>query len=163
MRKRFLLQGLGLIAATGAVGCAVGTDLVNPGLFSSLGLDPSVLTGAGGTVIVLLENQTDLNAEMSFIWSNQAGDTVGTELVAGNVEANDSINQVLTCPVTLVLPAGANVIGADGSETAVDYAASGLTEVDFDCGDLIRIQLIQAVLDDGTFGFGIRVIVAPGA
>lgn len=166
---RTLGVALGLL---GLSGCAVGADLLNPGLLSSLGFDPFSLGGGQGSVIILLQNSTARDAFISYGYSLDSGATANSRENTVFVPSDDSVNEVLTCPVAFVRAGGVGAVSGTATDAAflvdlldptliditVQYSTSGVSTGDFTCGDVIVIELTGT---DGT-GFGVSMRVVPG-
>lgn len=167
-----MARGLALFGSLALSGCVVATDLINPSLLTSLGFDPQTVVPPQGKVVVAFQNSTNFNAAFASAYlKTDFGVNAQVNLVtAGDVGPGETRNAVLDCPVAIISPApdidnlgatqdGILAVVANGTEVAeVAYLGQPmLNGRDFECGDVILIQLI-AVGD----GFAVQVQLLPG-
>jgi hypothetical protein len=168
----FVLLLLG-VAVLPAGGCAVVGDLLDPGLAVALGLDPATIKPQQGVVIVAFDNTTRYPAQFFAFESLRADDlTQSSRNFSAEVPAGQVQNEVLDCPVGLIIP------GSMGDNFAYDSTAVIVTGPDFaeikpyngppllsgssySCGDLVEIRLSPPP-GGGEQGFVVTVRVIPG-
>ncbi|QOJ13676.1 MAG: hypothetical protein HRU75_03040 [Planctomycetia bacterium] len=172
--RRTLSRWIALAAAstcTLSLGCAFATDIFNPGLLSSVGLDPARFLPAPGSVVVAFTNNLPVGVTFVSIKASDAADlTIGARVIETAVDANSTISEVLDCPIGLFSPGSltndfqrdpvaAFVTVGDGVEE-VQYAnAALLSSRDFTCGDLINVIIGPAANEAG---IAITIRVVPG-
>lgn len=153
-------------------GCVLATDLVNPNVFASLGLDPDTITAPPGRIVVAFSNETSFPARFNVVVPGDSGTlVVASQLVQGG----DFGNVVFDCPVDflapgersddLVTPAPEMAIEvlADEDIVVVPYTGSLLQAGDdYFCGDVIEIRLLQIGGGDAAADFAIQVVRLPG-
>jgi hypothetical protein len=167
----FVLVALALCLPLG--GCVVAADLFNPDALLSLGLDPSLLQSPPGTIIVAFNNTTRNTAAMQAFASQSAVDpTINSRNFAVQVDAGETRNEVLSCPVGALAPGSladdfsfealaATVFEEDGT-TTVDYNGPVLEfGTSYLCGDVIEIRLTAVTTGEET-GYAIIVRVIRG-
>jgi hypothetical protein len=176
MRNRVARWGriLALLAAAATLsGCFVAADLIEEDLLRALGVNPSLLSGEPGKIVVAFNNTTRSPAEMAVIYTETTeSETYRWERIQ-TVPAGEISNAVIDCPVTRLTPGrlvgeaaqAATVIAVGGQGGAVvAYEGAALTRADFSCGDLIIVTLseVAATGQEQQAGFAIRVRVVPG-
>ena len=167
--------GLLVMAACGAallssLGCAIAADVFSPAIFASFGLDPASISGGGGTVIVSFTNNTTFPATFLAFESEDASNlATDSRNFSVEVEAGETRNEVLTCPVEVISPGSldasfaidalaANVTTDGGTETA-EYGGAALIEgLDYSCGALIDIQLFPPTGALAAYQLTVRVV-----
>lgn len=159
-RNLFLMLGL-----TGLLGCAIATDLVNPDLIRGLGLDTNIISPSQGTVIVVFENSTSVTAGMC-VAEYPTADPNSLQTACQTVDPGTTKNYVFQCPITTIIPGigttaadpnatsagtGAATVVNGTSATDINYTGSPLNSgVEFHCGDVIQITLVQTSTTSGT-------------
>ena len=137
---------------------------------------------APGFVVVVLENNTDQPAVFHMYVAQDATDpTVGVDALDVPVGAGELESKAIRCPMALISlgqvapdftvdTVGATIVTAGGqggaAQTQLNYTGSALVAgLDFECGDLIEIELNPIVgaaaaggQNDAQFSFTIRVI-----
>ncbi len=162
-----------LAAATMLSGCFVAADLIEEDLLRALGINPRLLAGEPGKIVVAFNNSTRAAAEMFVIYTDEPTAGNYTRERSLTVSPGEVRNAVIDCPVTLLTP-GSLSLGATeaarvtptgaGGPTAVAYLGTPLGRADFACGDLIVVTLTQTA-GAGTeqqATYAIRVQVVPG-
>ncbi|MBK8915764.1 MAG: hypothetical protein IPM64_14420 [Phycisphaerales bacterium] len=172
--RRNLSRWMALVAASAgtlSLGCAFATDIFNPGLLSSVGLDPARFLPAPGSVVVAFTNNLPVGVTFVSIKASDAADlTIGARVIETAVDANSTVSEVLDCPVGLFAPGSltddfqrdplAAFVAAGDGVVEVPYANSVLlSSRDFTCGDLINVQIGPALNEAG---IAITVRVVPG-
>lgn len=167
-----LARGLALCGLFALAGCVVATDLINPSLLTSLGFDPQTVVPPQGKVVVAFQNSTNFTAAFASAYlKTDFGVNAQVNLVtAADVGPGETRNAVIDCPVAVISPApdidplgeiqdGILALVATDTEVAeVAYAGQPmLNGRDFECGDVVLIQLVQ--VGDG---FGVQVQLLPG-
>lgn len=168
---RGLLCGL-LVIAVG--GCAVATDMLDPGLLVQLGVDPATVTRPQGVVIVALNNMTLSSATFYAYHSQGAGSpqarSKGSRNFSVLVESGEARNEVIECPVGEISPGSLDAGFDPESLAAVVHTVDGDVNVDyggipleisksFSCGDVIEIRLVPLTTGDDTdYRIVVRVI-----
>lgn len=175
--RALALAGCGLLLLP-ALGCTFAADLINPDFLRQVGFDPATIVPPAGKVVVAFVNDTTQTATMYAYWSEYVDRITGWELTA-IVPPGEVMSEAVDCPVAMIGPGQVNAdfsvnsdaasVGDAGQQTAVAYAGTALISgVDFVCGDLIEIRLIQTGGDTGQDGqagqdqYGFRVQVHPG-
>jgi hypothetical protein len=160
-RTRSMSCGVSVLLACGFVlvgvgGCAVATDLVNPDILTSLGIDPATVTPPKGTVILALHNDTTFDAQMFVRYSQDAnGGEDNFIAIGGVVPSGTTTNRVFDCPVTFVQSGGALVLTE--MPATVMPGGGALRSGSFRCGDVVEVLLRQVGAD-----FEMRLILHPG-
>lgn len=161
---RTALRVAGILLLSALAGCGVVGDLISPALLTNLGVDAS-LVGQPGRLVVAFSNRTTSSATFQ-VASIAGSGTTGAKQSALNVPANAVAGISLDCPIAQVAPgtlAEEGIVGADAvivAGNAVDYAGAVLqASVDYNCGDVIEVQLIQGT---GDTDFSVLVRVIPG-
>ena len=162
-----------------ALGCTFAADLINPDFLRQVGFDPATIVPPAGKVVVTFVNDTTQTATMYAYWSENVDRITGWELTA-IVPPGEIMSEAVDCPVAMIGPGQVNadfsvnsnaatVVGDTGGQTQVAYAGTALISgVDFVCGDLIEIRLIETSGDTGQDDqagqdqYGFRVQVHPG-
>lgn len=163
-------------------GCTVASDVLSPDLLSSLGFNPATVSPPPGFVVVVLENNTDQRVEFHLYVAQDATDlTAGVDEIGITRNPGGMASKPLRCPMALIslgeinddftaTTVGATILNAagqqGGNETELEYMGSPLIAgLDFECGDLIEIELNPIVgapaaggQNDAEFSFTIRVI-----
>lgn len=163
----------GVLAVT-VGGCAVATDMLDPGLFVQLGVDPATVSQPQGVVIVAFNNATSSWATFRAYQSQGAGSPEARSKGARNfylqVESGDVRNEVIECPVGEISPGSLDASFDPESLAAVVHTAGGDVNVDyggvpleisksFSCGDVIEIRLVPLTTGDDTdYRIVVRVI-----
>lgn len=152
-------------------GCVVAGDLVNPALLPALGLDPELISGPVGRVVVSFTNNTRQPVDF-FLARSVGANSVQQETHAVEPAGTDSA--VLDCPVDFLAPAtigdmlefntaiAATVFVGEGT---VDVAYTGAIlqgGVEFTCGDVIAISMESVGTGEAAENFAIRVRILPG-
>jgi hypothetical protein len=165
-----------LAAATTLSGCFVAADLIEEDLLRALGINPRLLGGEPGKIVVAFNNTTRAPAEMFVLFTDEPTGTDFTRERSLTVSPGEVRNAVIDCPVTSLTPGrlGAGATEAArvtptgaGGPTAVPYLGVPLGRADFACGDLIVVTLSQ-IAGAGGAGteqqatYAIRVRVVPG-
>jgi hypothetical protein len=141
-------------------GCMVGLDLINPDLLTNMGFDVNTLMPPSGTVVVMFVNHSAGQAIFqAFEVPDLNQPSHGSRNFSVQVPPGKSDNEVLTCPLAMV---GLGTLGADFAsvdssaavivQTTGDTGTSGSTTIgyagtplysprDFQCGDLIQVEL----------------------
>lgn len=132
-------------------GCAVATDLINPGFLSALGFDPQSIIPASGTVVVAFVNDTSTTARFyAYALEDTPNPTDARNLVV-DVEGNWARFRVLECPIGFFAP-GSFVDGvvvqlalqsttSGGEAVELNWEGDVLVEgSDFQCGDVIELR-----------------------
>jgi hypothetical protein len=170
----FVLCGMSVFTLTG---CPVAADFFNPSVFTGLGLDPRTITPSQGTLIVLFRNETQSPAVFrafessrtsNFTAQNSRNFTVG-------VEAGESRNEVLDCPIRLFTPGAVDAAGVRDDVAVLTGTAEAAVTVnyegailqvgtDYQCGDVIQVTLTEATTggDNAETNFALIVQVIPG-
>jgi hypothetical protein len=152
LRKRIGYRLL-LALLVPAAGCTtVVNDLVNPDFLSRMGVDSS----SQGSMLVVFNNQTRYTANMSAFYSSSATDlTKKSRNFSVQVPGKSNKNEVLDCPIGLVMPgtlnadftvdsATAALVDPGGLAAAVGYDGVPLQSgMAFVCGDLVEIRLSE--------------------
>lgn len=160
---------LSLVPTTG---CLLASDVVNPNLLAAFGLDPTMIRGAQGSVLVTFNNTTDFTADFFVLASDSSTDASSNAfLVPGlDVLAGELRTQVVDCPIGALTPASFDAAGAVSAVAVRVTAADQVVDVTYDgsplqsgdefiCGDLIEVRLIDAgTAEDVAFQLLIRVI-----
>lgn len=151
---RWLACGLALPLG----GCTIAADLVNPNLFAQLGIDPAMIVAQQGVVIIAFNNETRGSATFYAFTASSANDmTVGARNISVSVEPSTVKNEVVECPVGMVVPgslgtdftydstavvaAGATTAGT-AEQSVAGYAGPPLAlGTAFACGDVIEMRL----------------------
>jgi hypothetical protein len=170
MRRRvpvLLVAACGTVLLSLQLGCAIALDLLNPGVFSVLGIDPAAISGRRGTVIMNFRNNSDGVAVFYAFESADAIDlTIDSRNFSAEVAPGESRNEVLSCPVAVLSPGSlsaayafqplaASVVSGTGA-TTVDYLGTPLLDgSDFRCGYVIDVQLSGT---GGNYTLSVRVI-----
>lgn len=152
----------------GAGGCGLATDLFNPDFFNALGFDAATIVPPEGKVIVAFQNNTVQTANFAAAYAETAASP--SELVFGlGMEGGEVRQMVIDCPVAFLAPGGFGddgqvaavvEVGAEGAQIAFtgQALASG---VDFTCGDVILIELVQVGGAGDEAAFQLQVSVIP--
>lgn len=161
-----LLGGLALLGGglLPAGGCVLAGDLINPQVLAQFGIDPSLLGGESGTIIIVFSNSTGSTATFDYV--------IERELSSGTLQQSDTktviglgqTNEVLDCPIDTISFTGGSVFPA-GAETALTYDGGDWeTGQVYECGDVIVITLIEtgAGGDDDAAAFDFTVEILPG-
>jgi len=153
-------------------------DLINPDFLRQVGFDPATIVPPSGKVVVVFRNDTDQTATMYAYWSENVDRITGGEMTA-IVPPGEIMSDAVDCPVAMIGPgqvdedfsvnSTAAFVGDAGQQTEVTYQGMALISgVDFVCGDLIEIRLIQISGDTGQDDqaaqdqYDFRVQVHPG-
>src|SRR5262249_23492095 len=117
----------GLVLVTLLGGCAIGLDAINPDVLSTIGLDPTFLTGQPGKIIAPFDNRTSPPADF-FIYTpvNSKDTPPGVNNSATLVDPGTSRNQVFDCPLGRVSPGNA-LNGMISTLAAAVYGAQQTT------------------------------------
>ncbi|MFO0838710.1 MAG: hypothetical protein U1D55_09290 [Phycisphaerae bacterium] len=173
VRARVLTLIGGALIAAASGGCLFAADALNPNVLTSFGISPQTVSSGGGRVIVVFDNQASLEASMSAVEVDDA--TTPTQARESNrtlIPAGESANVVLDCPVAAVIPGRIGdqgttiqiddvtaVVDPNGAATEVSYTGAPLrASVDYRCGDVIVISLLQAAGTTDQFRISVRVI-----
>lgn len=165
---------LGLAGSVGLFGCAIGVDLINPGLIEGFGLDQNLVNPPQGVVVVVLDNQTSAQATMCVaVLPSAAASSV--QSACHDVPAGQTRNYVWNCPIQQVIPGAGDVtadsagngtlVGTGAAATTdgvIDYGGSVLRSgIEFACGDVIHVMLVSQTTTDSsgnsTTGFNVQV------
>lgn len=162
------------------MGCAIGTDLINPALLTQLGLDIATVIPQTGVTIVTFTNSTNRFASFFAVVADDADDlAAGIMELESDVPAGVSRSEAVDCTFESVTfgqadfanftanTAAAVVIGAAGGAEAVTVAYLGAPlemGSDFLCGDVIEAELIEiaGVGEEQGNVFALRVRVVRG-
>lgn len=176
--RALALGGCGLLLLP-TLGCAFAADLVNPDFLRQVGFDPATVVPPAGKVVVTFVNDTTQTATMYAYWSENVDRITGWELTA-IIPPGEIMSEAVDCPVAMIGPGQVNEdfsvnstaasVGDTGGQTEVTYEGTALISgLDFVCGDLIEIRLIQTSGDTGQDDdqagqdqYGFRVQVHPG-
>ena len=172
--RALALGGCGLLLLP-ALGCTFAADLINPDFLRQVGFDPATIVPPAGKVVVTFVNDTTQTATMYAYWSENVDRITGWELTA-IVPPGEIMSEAVDCPVAMIGPGQVNedfsvnsnaaAVGDAGGQTQVAYAGAALISgVDFVCGDLIEIRLIQTSGGDDQAAqtqYDFRVQVHPG-
>lgn len=167
LRKRLIPCGVGLLCVVALTGCAVVTDMINPDLLTSFGIDPQTVFRSEGSVIIAFKNSTAYPAPYMGVITT---DSVYTDLETADLTdetvdlrdvydlpAGETRTLVVDCPIYWIMPGTAFGSTGEGVEE-VAYAGYPLVDgYEFQCGDVIEVELIQ-----GTAALAQRVRVIPG-
>lgn len=166
---RFPLKTLALtVAAAGMSGCAVVSDLVNPDALTALGFDPATIVSTQGKSVIVFSNMSSTPAYFVATVSDDPANPVSEvePLIVGLVDAGETRNSVLDCPIGVITPGNATATFTSTGGAALVIVGEGLVEIpyggsglrsgtDFLCGDLIEIRLTEA---GGAFNIEVRVL-----
>jgi hypothetical protein len=175
-RPRLLALGACSLLLTPVLGCALAADLINPDFLRQVGFDPATIVPASGKVVVAFTNDT---SESATFYAYVAEEALGDQVTAGanltsEVASGMTRSEAVDCPFEFMAPgvlgAGfsvstdAVVLGGATTQEAIAYEGTPLVMgVDFVCGDLIEIRLIETGADDETdVQYALRVQVYPG-
>jgi len=175
--RALALGGCGLLLLP-TLGCVFAADLINPDFLGQVGFDPATIVSPPGRVVVAFANDTDQSATFyAYVAEEVLGDqiTSGSNLTAV-VAAGTTSSRAVDCPFEFLAPgrlggdlsesADAAVVGDVAGQETVTYAGTPLVlGVDFVCGDLIEIRLIQTSGGDDQAAqtqYDLRVQVHPG-
>ena len=172
--RALTLGGCGLLLLP-ALGCAFAADLVNPDFLRQVGFDPATIVPPPGRVVVAFTNDTDQSVTFyAYVAEEALGDQVtsGDNLTASAVPAGITSSEAVDCPFEFMGPGrldaslnvgtDAAVVGDVAGQEAVAYEGAALVMgVDFVCGDLIEIRLVQTG-DEDQAQYALRVQVYPG-
>src|ERR1051326_275006 len=115
MRRQSWVQAsaLGLLCILGGTGCPVAADFFNPNVFGTIGIDPNTVKPPQGTVIVLFKNNTQSPAVFTAFESSTITNftTQNSRNFSVGVEAGQSQNEVLDCPVRIITPGSFDAAG----------------------------------------------------
>jgi len=149
------LGGCGLLLLP-ALGCAFAADLINPDFLRQVGFDPATIVPPAGKVIVAFTNDTDQSVTFYAYFAEEVaqGQVTSGGNLTGVVAAGLTGSKAVDCPFEFVAPGRLNsdlsvdstaaVVGDAAGQVVVAYAGTALVMgVDFVCGDLIEIRLIQ--------------------
>jgi hypothetical protein len=147
-------------------------DLINPEFLSILGLDPATVIRAQGSTIIAFQNSTTGVADFgATVAPSVNATTQDTQFIySRDVASNETRTMVVTCPVGTIIPgaplggavAVANVVGANIAAT-VTYEGAPLVEgVDFVCGDVIEIRIVETGADAANLAVVLQVQVLAG-
>jgi hypothetical protein len=174
------LAGCGLLLLP-VLGCAFAADLINPDFLRQVGFDPATIVPPAGKVLVAFTNDTSASATFYAYYTEASLE--GVVLTGGNltslVDAGTTRSEAVDCPFETTAPGRlgggaadttAAIVNDPAGQVVVAYAGTPLVMgLDFVCGDLIEIQLIQTGAgtgqDDGDAAQGqydLRVQVHPG-
>lgn len=175
--KRNLTRWLALgvcVSACQLLGCAVAADIFNPGLLSSVGLDPAALTPSRGSIIITFTNNLTTQAVFYSVVATNANDLAAdSRVISTLVDPGQTVNEVVECPVGVFFPgqltdafardpAALTVVGGDGNGSDVNYDNAPLiSNRDFNCGDLIAISA-NATGGGDQNGVAIAIRIIPG-
>lgn len=175
-RRTWVIGTVGFLglALLSAAGCGVLVDPLNPGLISSLGLDPASVQRPPGRVIMAFENDTTSPAIFVAYHAGDSSDlTKDPQNFSVQVEAAETRNAVIDCPIGIMGPGailedftiGNTAAGVDtaNGQVAVLYLGTPLISgSDFNCGDVIVVRLQSAATGDQQEQFVLTVEVQPG-
>ena len=173
--RALALGGCGLLLLP-ALGCAFAADLVNPDFLRQVGFDPATVVPPAGKVVVAFTNDTDQSATF---YAYVAEEVLDDQVIAGvnltsAVPSGMTGSEAVDCPFEFIAPgrlgadlsasADAAVVGDVAGQETVAYEGTPLVMgVDFVCGDLIEIRLIQTGGEDQAQAqYALRVQVYPG-
>ena len=142
-------------------GCTIIADVFSSDLASQLGLDPATIKPSQGVVIVSFKNATS-HAATFFAFAAQES----TNLSAGRnfsrpVAAGEVGNEVLDCPVGVIIPGSVGSANAINSSTVIVQTSSALETVTYGgdpllvnqtytCGDVVELGLYSTTASTGT-------------
>ncbi len=179
IRNRVLWWLLGGVAALPLGGCALGLDLLDPGLPIELGLDPDSFKTQQGVVIVVFNNTTQFPVTFQAFEGVEvgAGDSVSeARNFSIDVNAGEDLNQVLDCPVEVISPgtlAADSTLTNRGTVAATVFTATNVLQIQYvseplrsglaySCGDVIEFRLVQAGAGENEQQYGLVIRVLPG-
>ncbi len=153
-------------------GCAMVTDLISPDFLSTLGIDPATVIRPPGAIVIAFQNSTSGVADFGATVASSLLTTTGDlqYVYARDVAANQTRTMVVDCPVGVVAPgaplgggaAAAIVVGGSVNATLA-YAGAPLVEgVDFVCGDVIEIRVVETGIDAENLAVLLQVQVLAG-
>lgn len=154
-------------------GCAIVTDMINPDFLTALGVDPDTVIASAGTIIIAFQNSTTGVADFgATVATSSSSTTDDLEYVyARDVAADETRTMVVDCPLATVVP-GATISGTEAVaivtggnvDATVTYAGAELVEgVDFVCGDVIEIRIVETGTDAEDLAVELQVQVLPGS
>lgn len=157
-------------------GCVVATDLLNPGVLTAFGLDPATVIRPAGRTLVTFNNTSGFDASFEVAVSDDPADPTAnaTFFFSEFLRPNQTQTAAFDCPIGVLTPGtpsadfstdtvAVSVVTAAGLVT-VNYTGAPLVAgVDFLCGDLVEMRLVQTGVDAmGVASFGIQMRVVPG-
>jgi hypothetical protein len=147
----WLLCGL---VALPAGGCGVVSDVFAPGLAEQFGLDPATIKPPQGVLMVSFKNATQSPATFFAFEATDASDLSRGRNFSVPVAAGSVGNEVLDCPVGIVIPGSVGASNAISTNAAEVQSSTALTVVtytgptllsgqSFNCGDVLEIGLFS--------------------
>jgi hypothetical protein len=166
---QWLILGFVLTPLTG---CLLAADVVNPAAWAAFGIDPATVAQPSGVILVAFNNTTRYNATFYAISLTDLDDILkGSRSFSAEIEAGETGNEVLECPVGAVSP---GILYPDFSFSevgaTVDAGEAGLVDIPYvgpllelgtaySCGDVIEIRLTEQRSGEAqTFVVSLRVI-----
>ncbi|MEW6251541.1 MAG: hypothetical protein AB1716_12910 [Planctomycetota bacterium] len=126
--ERFGPSTIVALVVTVLGGCPVIGDFFAPGLATSLGLDPTAQQPAQGVVIVAFQNMTQFPAVFyAFKATNSVDWTVGARNFSLEVAAGQVSNEVLECPVGVIVPGSFTYTLTSTNQTGTGETGTGQT------------------------------------
>lgn len=167
---RALGPGLLLLLAAAMSGCMVLSDVINPNLLTGLGLDPNIIRGAQGSVLVSFNNTSEFPASFFVSVSDSPADPTSNAfgVQATAVQAGEIRTHVIDCPVGVITPGAPSANFATGTVAVRVFTGAATVDVMYDgaplqagdefrCGDLIELRLIQS--GDGAAADDYRILI----
>lgn len=160
-------------------GCAIISDVFATGLAEQLGLDPATIKPSQGVLIVSFKNATSHAAVFSAFAAEEATNLSAGRNFSRPVAAGAVGNEVLDCPVGVVIPGSVGADNAIDSSAVVVQTSSALETVTYagdpllvtqtyKCGDVVELGLYSTTTSTGTDSttatetFYLTVRVIPG-
>lgn len=163
LRFSLLVAGIGMLVPM--LGCIVAADVLNPDFLSAVGLDPATVIPSEGRLLVAFQNSTQATADFRALLSEDFSSNAAeqTQVIAIGVAASETRTLVIDCPVGDFLPLEVLVVVSEGAATQVQFVGTPLRSgVDFRCGDVIEMSVVQFTDAEGNVTYRIEAQVLPG-